>query len=237
MHTSFSLPVHFCATFAGVQSPMPPAVSSDHRTPPQLHHPQSPLIPFTTNHRITYSLPQYKPNPSPLKYWSEKTEGIHCIQCNVSFADHSHEVDIGIGGLVKLLVVAMIFCSFQFFCWFCWNCCPPHLRGPKCLWECRPSPMGKRCGCSSQSQNENPKVLLMNWLTNRLPIQLGKSKSTCYPKPEVHRPLTPPLSLPPPFDKSPKCIISNRGPWETLEPVGAGGQTIIGILFYLFRDR
>ena len=35
---------------------MPPAVSSDHRTPPQLHHPQSPLVPPTTNHRyVTHS--------------------------------------------------------------------------------------------------------------------------------------------------------------------------------------
>ena len=40
------------------------------------------------------------------------TEGIHCIECIVFFADHSHEVYIGRGGRAKLLVVVMIFCSF-----------------------------------------------------------------------------------------------------------------------------
>ena len=96
------------------------------------------------------------------------------------FANHSHEVDIGSGGRAKLLVVVLIFCSFQvFFCRFCWNYCPPHLRGLKCKWKCLPSPLSKSWGCSSQSQSENPKVLLMNWLISGLPcLQLGTSKST-----------------------------------------------------------
>ena len=159
---------------------MPPVVSSDHRTPPQLHHPQSPLIPPTTNHHhITHSLPHYKPNPSPLKYWSKKTEGIHCIECNVFFADHSHEVDIGRGPseVIGCCNDFLHFSSF-FFCRYFWNCCPPYLRRPKCKWKCLPSPLSKSWGCSSQSQSENPKVLLMNWLMSGLPcLQLGTSKS------------------------------------------------------------
>ena len=215
---------------------MPPVVSSDHRTPPQLHHPQSPLIPPTTNHHhITHSLPHYKPNPSPLKYWSKKTEGIHCIECNVFFADHSHEVDIGRGPSEVIGSCNDFLLFSSFFCRFCWNCCPPHLRGPKCKWKCLPSPLSKSWGCSSQSQSENPKVLLMNWLISGLPcLQLGTSKSLTLSKTRSPRAIN---AFSVPFVKSPKCIISNRDPRETLEPVGAGGQTIIGILFCLFRDR